>query len=175
VIWGRSLSVAVRTPLRNHPSLSPFAGDSSLFVGAYLGGMTHGGSPPLITPPISIVVAFLLTDTGDRFHVAAGDGVARVFAGGYDAGATVRLPQRVWIALLLGLTSLAEALLADGVEAEGDLAEFVRFYRRFTTTTAVPPQQPRREEPLLAVPRGGPDAGGSALHRARRSCTSRRS
>ena len=61
----------------------------------------------------------------------------------------MRLPQRVWIALLLGLTSLGDALLADGVEAEGDLAEFVRFHRRFTTATAEPPRTPRGEEPTF--------------------------
>jgi hypothetical protein len=112
--------------------------------------MTRCDSSQLITAPTGAVVAFQLTDTGDRFHVAAGDGVAMVFAGRPDvAGATVRLPQRVWIALLLGLTSLGEALLADGVEAEGDLADFLCFYRCFTTTTAVSPREPRREELLF--------------------------
>jgi putative sterol carrier protein len=110
--------------------------------------MTRDGSPRPPTPPTGIVVAFQLTDTGESFHVAAREGVATVLPGRPDhADATVRLPQRVWIALLLGLTSPGEALLADGVEAEGDLAEFVRFHRRFTTATAEPPRTPRRGGP----------------------------
>ena len=82
-----------------------------------------------------MVVAFHLTDTDESFHVDAGEGVATVFPGSPEAAdATVRLPQQVWLELLLGVTSLGEALLADGVEADGDLARFVSFHRRFTTT-----------------------------------------
>lgn len=91
-------------------------------------------------------MAFHLTDSDESFHVIADQGVSRVVPGSPDrADATVQLPQRVWLALLLGLTSLGEALLADGVEAEGDLAKFVRFHRRFAT--AVSPRRPRRGEP----------------------------
>ena len=101
--------------------------------------MKRDGSPRPATPPTSVVVAFQLSDTGESFGVVARAGVATVFPGRpEDAEATVRLPQRVWIELLLGLTSLGDALLAEGVEAEGDLAEFVRFHRRFSTATAAP-------------------------------------
>lgn len=110
--------------------------------------MKRDGCPPPAPAPTSVVVAFQLTDTDESFHVAAREGVATVFpARPSGAGATVRLPQRVWMALVLGVTSLGEALLADGVEAEGDLAEFVRFHRRFTTATCEPPPRPRLEEP----------------------------
>jgi putative sterol carrier protein len=89
--------------------------------------------------PKGAVVAFEITDSDECFHVAAREGVATVLAGRPDgADATVRLPHRVWMALLLGLTSPCEALLAEGVEAEGNLAEFVRFHRRFTTAAAGP-------------------------------------
>jgi hypothetical protein len=99
--------------------------------------MKSNGSPRPTSPVTRVVVAFELTDTGESFHVAARNGVTTVLPGRPgEADATVRLPQRVWIELLLGLTSLGDALLADGVDAEGDLAEFVRFHRRFTTSTA---------------------------------------
>ncbi len=94
-----------------------------------------------------MVVAFHVSDTGERFRVVARAGVATVLAGGgEDAEATVRLPQRVWIELLLGVTSLGEALLAEDVEAEGDLAEFVRFHRCFSITTATPRPPQAAEE-----------------------------
>jgi alkyl sulfatase BDS1-like metallo-beta-lactamase superfamily hydrolase len=87
----------------------------------------------------SVVVAFHVSDTGESFRVVVRTGVATVLTGGgEDAEATVRLPQRVWIELLLGVTSLGEAMLAEDVEAEGDLAEFVRFHRCFSITTATP-------------------------------------
>jgi hypothetical protein len=99
--------------------------------------MKSNGSSRPTSPVTRVVVAFELNDTGETFHVAARDGVATVLPGRPErADATVRLPQRVWIGLLLGVTSLCDALLADGVEAEGDLAEFVRFHRRFTTSNA---------------------------------------
>ena len=107
--------------------------------------MKQDGSPPPATSPTSVVVAFELTDSDESFHVAARAGVATVFPGSPDgADATVRLPEQVWMALLLGLTSLGEALLAEGVEAEGDLAEFVRFHRRFTITS----------KPMIEKPEG---------------------
>ena len=99
--------------------------------------MKRRGLPPAPSASPSVVVAFHLSDTGESFGVVAGAGVATVLPGRpEDADATVRLPQRVWIELLLGVTSLGEALLAEDVEAEGDLAEFVRFHRRFSTATA---------------------------------------
>jgi alkyl sulfatase BDS1-like metallo-beta-lactamase superfamily hydrolase len=99
--------------------------------------MKSNGSPRPTSPAPRVVVAFELTDTGESFHVAARNGVTTVLPGRSEhADATVRLPQRLWIELLLGLTSLGDALLADGVDAEGDLAGFVRFHRRFTTATA---------------------------------------
>jgi hypothetical protein len=107
-----------------------------------------GGDDFRVPPSTTVVVAFHITDTGESFHVAAREGAATVFPGRLGGAiATVRLPQRVWFALLLGSISLGEALLADGVEAEGDLAQFVRFHRRFTTATDAPPTDPRRGEP----------------------------
>jgi alkyl sulfatase BDS1-like metallo-beta-lactamase superfamily hydrolase len=98
--------------------------------------MTQDRSLPRTPLSSGVVVAFELTDTGESFHVVARRGVTTVASGRLDgAEATVRLPQSTWIALLLGLTSLGDALLADGVEAEGDLATFVRFHRRFHTTS----------------------------------------
>jgi alkyl sulfatase BDS1-like metallo-beta-lactamase superfamily hydrolase len=110
--------------------------------------MKRRGLPPTPSASSGVVVAFHLSDTGERFRVAARAGVATVLAGGGDdTQATVRLPQRVWIELLLGVTSLGEALLAEDVEAEGDLAEFVRFHRCFSITTATPRRQQGRGEP----------------------------
>ena len=97
--------------------------------------MKQDAFSPTAPARTTVVVAFHLTDTDESFHVDAGEGVATVFPGSPEAAdATVRLPQQGWLELLLGVTSLGEALLADGVEADGDLARFVSFHRRFTTT-----------------------------------------
>lgn len=101
--------------------------------------MKQDRSLPRSSPSSGVVVAFELTDTGERFHVTARHGVTTVASGGpAGVAATVRLPRQVWIALLLGLTSLGDALLAEGVEAEGDLAAFTRFHRRFSTAPLAP-------------------------------------
>ena len=106
--------------------------------------MERTDSSPTRATSTTVVVAFELTDTAESFHVAAREGVATIFPGrSDDAQATVQLPQRVWIALVLGVTSLGEALLAEGVEAAGDLAHFVRFHRRFATAAAAPSRQRR--------------------------------
>lgn len=100
-------------------------------------------------------MAFELTDTGECFHAAARQGVTTVASGRPDgAEAIVRLPQRVWIALLLGLTSLGDALLAEGVDAQGDLATFTRFHRRFNIASPAPLVRASddRELPTAAQP-----------------------
>ena len=99
-------------------------------------------------PPV--IVAFHLTDTGESFLVAAREGLVTIVpADQTGASATVHLPLRVWVGLVLGVTSLGDALLADGVDAAGDLGTFVRFHRRFTTTGR-PPHSRVQAEPTVA-------------------------
>lgn len=112
--------------------------------------MTQREAPTTAQATTPVIVAFHLTDTGESFHVAAREGLVTVVpADRTGASATVRLPQRVWFGLVLGVTSLGEALLADGVDAAGDLGTFVRFHRRFATTGR-PRRSRRPAEPTVA-------------------------
>lgn len=82
-------------------------------------------------------LVFHVRETGQSYRVAAGPGVTVATATpdgetvADQAAARIRLPEQVFLGLLLGSTSLAEALLAPELVAEGDLAAFVRFHRLF--------------------------------------------
>lgn len=83
------------------------------------------------------VVVFRIIDTGEVFRVEAQSEVTTVAAGApAPADAVVTLPQRLWLELLLGVKGFGEALLEEGIEAEGDLGRFVLFHRRFATGLA---------------------------------------